>query len=301
MKPTGSLALAEALGGQHHGPETEWAGVATLADATRSDLSFAEGTIPPECKAAIVLSRTIIPNRCCIVVDDPKLAFVHVLEEWFHVEHSGEIHPSATIDPTANVHETATIHAGVVVMGDCEVGAGTTVFPNAVLYPKTVVGQRVRIHAGAVIGSDGFGYHPGPHGPVKIPHLGPVVIEDDVEIGANATIDRGFLTETRIGQGSKLDNLVHVAHNVSMGSHVVIAAQTGISGSVSIGDGVLMGGQVGIVEHTEIGPGARIGAQSGVTRTIPSGETVLGSPAESAMKMKRIYAHMRTLCHTTED
>ena len=121
------------------------------------------------------------------------------------------------------------------------------------------------------------------------------MIEDEVEIGANATIDRGFLSETQIGRGSKLDNLVHVAHNVSMGSHVIIAAQTGISGSVKVGQGVMMGGQVGIVEHTEIGDGAQIGAQSGVTRAIPSGQSVLGSPAEPAMKMKRIFAHLRTL------
>ena len=299
--PSGSVALAALLGGKHHGPETQWTGVATIQDATRSDLSFAEGPIPPDCQAGVVLTRTPISGRCCIVVDDPKLSFIQILTKMFHVEHAGAIHPNATVDPSASVHDTAVVHAGAVIMGDCKVGASTTVFPNVVMYPKTVVGNRVRIHAGAVIGADGFGYHPGPAGPMKIPHVGHVVIEDDVEIGANVTIDRGFLAETRIGRGSKLDNLVHVAHNVSMGRHVVIAAQTGISGSVTIGDGVVMGGQVGIVEHTEIGPGARIGAQSGVTRAVASGDSVLGSPAESAMKMKRIYARMRGLHQSTKD
>ncbi len=295
MKPASSTELAQLLGGEHHGPETQWEGVATLENATSTDLCFAEGSIPPNCKAGVILSGCVIPHRCCIVVNDPKRSFILVLEQLFHVEQFAGIHPSAVVDPTAIVHDTATIHAGVVVMNGCEVGAESTVFPNVVLYPKTQVGKRVRIHAGTVIGADGFGYHPTPEGPVKIPHLGHVVIEDEVEIGANATIDRGFLGETRIGRGSKLDNLVHVAHNVSMGSHVIIAAQTGISGSVKVGQGVMMGGQVGIVEHIEIGAGAQIGAQSGVTRTVASDETVLGSPAESAMKMKRIFAHLRTL------
>ena len=293
MKSSSSVALAHALDGQHHGPDTLWDGVATLQEATATDLAFAEGLIPAGCQAGVVLTSAVIPHRCCIVVDEPKRSFIQVLETMFHVEHPDGIHPHASVDPTAKIHETAVIHAGAVIMKNCEVGRDSTVFPNAVLYPNTVVGNRVRIHAGAVLGADGFGYHPTAEGPKKIPHVGKVVIEDDVEIGANATIDRAFLGETRIGHGSKIDNLVHVAHNVSMGSHVVIAAQTGISGSVTIGDRVLMGGQVGIVEHTHVGKGARIGAQSGVVNRVEAGEAVLGSPALPAMKMKRIYASLR--------
>lgn len=269
--------------------------MASLAEASPTDLAFCEGSIPDDCRAGIIISKQAIYGRCCITVDDPKLAFIRVLEEVFHVEHRVGMHPHATIDPSAFVHATATIHAGVVVMENCSIGAESILYPTVVLYPGTEVGARVKIHAGAVIGADGFGYHPTSSGPVKIPHIGRVVIEDDVEVGANTTIDRAFLGETRIGSGSKIDNLVHVGHNSTLGENVIIAAQTGLSGSVTIGDGVMMGGQSGVIEHVKIGNTARVGAQSGVTRNVADGETVLGTPAEPAMKMKRIYAALRTL------
>ena len=295
MTPKHSIALAEWLGGQHHGPETTWSDVAGIEDATPTSLCFVEGQMPSECAAGILLTHSPIEDRCCIVVDDPKRAFIHVLEAMFHVEHLRGIHPKAEIDPSAFVHATATIHAGVVIMERCSVGAGTVLYPNVVLYPKTEVQERVRIHAGSVIGADGFGYHPSPQGVVKIPHIGRVVIENDVEIGANCTVDRAFLHETRIGAGTKIDNLVHIGHNNRLGKQVIIAAQTGLSGSVTVGDGVVMGGQIGVVEHTNIGDGARIGAQSGVLRNVQENETVLGTPAEPAMKMKRMYAALRNL------
>jgi UDP-3-O-[3-hydroxymyristoyl] glucosamine N-acyltransferase len=168
-------------------------------------------------------------------------------------------------------------------------------FPNVVLYPNTQIGADCRIHAGTVIGADGFSYHPTAEGLRKVPQIGRVVIEDGVEIGANSTIDRAFLDETRIGQGSKIDNQVHIGHNAILGRSVVIAAQTGLAGSVTIGDGALLGGQVGVVEHTHIGKESRVGAQSGVNKDVDDGQTVLGTPAEPAMKMKRIYAALRKL------
>ena len=166
------------------------------------------------------------------------------------------------------------IDAGVVIGQRVRVGRSCHLYPRVVLYPGTELGDRVMVHAGAVLGSDGFGYvrdsATGEY--IKFPQQGRLVIEDDVEIGANTTIDRGALEETRIGRGTKLDNLVHVGHNVFIGRNVVIAAQTGISGSSTIADGAIVGGQVGIADHVEIGPGAILGAQAG----IPSGKRIHG-------------------------
>ena len=290
-----STALAAFLGGEHKGKETTWEQVAVLDDAGPHNLAFDVSGTDTESEAGVLLVKRPLPNRCCIVVGDPKLAFIRVLKEMFHVEHEPPERGSSHIHSSAVIHPSATIHPGSVIMAHAQIGADSVLFPSVVLYPGSVVGARVRIHAGTVIGADGFGYHPTPSGPVKIPHIGRVVIEDDVEIGANCTIDRAFVGETRIGAGAKLDNMVHVGHNCHIGRGSIIAAQTGLSGSVSIGAGALIGGQVGVVEHTIVGAQARIGAQSGVTRDVDAGDAVLGTPAEPAMKMKRIYATLRNL------
>ena len=290
-----SLGLASWLGGQHHGPERHWKSVSSLACAGDEDLTFSEGTPTQECTAAILLCTAPVAGLCCITTDDPKLAFIRVLEKMFHVEQVGRVDAHAVIDPSASVHETAVLAPGVVVMSGCSIGARSMLFPNVVLYPNTQIGADCRIHAGTVIGADGFSYHPTAEGLRKVPQIGRVVIEDGVEIGANSTIDRAFLDETRIGQGSKIDNQVHIGHNAILGRSVVIAAQTGLAGSVTIGDGALLGGQVGVVEHTHIGKESRVGAQSGVNKDVDDGQTVLGTPAEPAMKMKRIYAALRKL------
>ena len=290
-----SRALADWLGGQHHGPERHWKNVSAVASAGAEDLAFAEGAPPDECDAAILLCVAPVAGCTCITFDDPKLAFIRILEEMFHVEQPGKVDDCATVDPSSSVHETATLCPGVVVMSGCSIGARSVLFPNVVLYPNTRVGADCRIHAGAVIGADGFSYHPTPDGLRKVPQIGRVVIEDEVEIGANSTIDRAFLGETRIGHGSKLDNQVHIGHNGSLGRSVIIAAQSGLAGSVTVGDGALLGGQVGVVEHTHIGTNSQIGAQSGVKKDVADGQAVLGTPAEPAMKMKRIYAALRKL------
>ena len=290
-----SLALAEWLSGQHHGPKGRWKTVSSIHTASDESLAFSEGSPPPESSAAVLLCTAPVAGKCCIVVDDPKLAFILVLEELFHVEHNGHVDANATVHPSASVHATATLHPGVVVMSGCSIGARTVLFPNTVLYPNTQVGADCRIHAGTVIGADGFSYHPCPDGLKKVPQVGRVVIEDRVEIGANSTIDRAFLDETRIGHDSKIDNLVHIGHNGTLGHSVIIAAQTGLAGSVTIGDGAILGGQVGVVEHTRIGKTSRSGAQSGVSKDVTDGQAVLGTPAEPAMKMKRIYSALRKL------
>jgi len=293
MRPTDSHALAEVLNASHHGPVTKVFGVATLEDAEAGDVSFGSNTKAKVSRAGVLITTTPIPGRCCLCVADPKYSFILLLNELFPVEHRPGIAESAQIDPSAVVHETATIHPGVVVMRGCKIGANSVLFPKVVLYPNTEVGAWCRIHAGAVIGADGFAFHPTETGLVKVPQLGRVVIEDQVEIGANSTIDRAFLGETRVGKGTKLDNLVHIGHNCQLGEAVIVAAQVGLSGSVRVGDRVMIGGQAGVAEHIQLGEGAQVGAQSGVTKSVSAGVAVLGTPAENAMKMKRIYAQTR--------
>jgi UDP-3-O-[3-hydroxymyristoyl] glucosamine N-acyltransferase len=186
----------------------------------------------------------------------------------------GWVGPGVVIEANAVIGARTRIDAGVVVGAGVRVGCDCHLYPRVVLYSGTELGDRVVVHAGAVLGSDGFGYvrdsTTGEY--TQFPQQGRLIIEDDAEIGANTTIDRGALEETRIGRGTKLDNLVHVGHNVSIGRNVVIAAQTGVSGSSTIGDGAIIGGQVGIADHVEIGPGVILGAQSG----IPSGKRIHG-------------------------
>src|SRR6185503_19608 len=169
----------------------------------------------------------------------------------------------------------------------CEIGEGTCIFPNVTLYARTQVGRNVRIHAGSVIGSDGFGYvlDNGIHR--KVPQIGSVIIGDDVEIGANVTIDRGALGPTTIGKGTKIDNLVQIAHNVTIGEHCLVVAQVGIAGSTKLGNFVILAGQVGLAGHLKIGNKVTIAAQSGVMHDIPDGEKWFGYPAQPDRQTKR--------------
>jgi UDP-3-O-[3-hydroxymyristoyl] glucosamine N-acyltransferase len=244
---------------------------------------------------AVVTTRELagdIASKPLLVVAHPKLAFARAAE-WLTPLHSQQgIHPSAHVDALASLGDGvlvgpnavighaarigaySRIDAGVVIAANVQIGRSCHLYPRVVVYWGTQLGDGVIVHAGAVLGSDGFGYvrdnATGEY--AKFPQQGRLIIEDDVEIGANTTIDRGALEETRIGRGTKLDNLVHVGHNVSIGRNVVIAAQTGVSGSSTIGDGAIVGGQVGIADHVEIGPGAILGAQAG----IPSGKRIHG-------------------------
>jgi UDP-3-O-[3-hydroxymyristoyl] glucosamine N-acyltransferase len=273
----------------------------SLADVTQ--LIFAENESALDdalaSRAAAVLVSQEIANghanevgKPLLVVAQPKLAFASAARVLRPAERRSGVDPAALVAATATLAEDIWVGPGAVIEANASIGARTSIdagvfigagvrigsdchlYPRVVLYSGTELGNHVIVHAGAVLGSDGFGYvrdsATGEY--MQFPQQGRLIIEDDVEIGANTTIDRGALEETRIGRGTKLDNLVHVGHNVSIGRNVVIAAQTGISGSSTIGDGVVVGGQVGIADHVEIGPGAILGAQAG----IPSGKRIYG-------------------------
>jgi UDP-3-O-[3-hydroxymyristoyl] glucosamine N-acyltransferase len=301
------------------------AGVAPLDRAGPGDLSFvASGRYLPyleRSRAAAVLCKPEFADAPGgpaerIVVDDPHQALLAVLPL---------LHPEPAMD--AGVHSTAVIGAGArwedpvaigphavlgrgvrlgrgvwigagCVLGDgVQVGDDTRLYPQVVCYPGTVIGQRVAVHAGARLGSDGFGYVPGEAGAGhrKIPHVGRCVVGDDVEIGANTTVDRGSVDDTVIGNGTKIDNLVQVAHNVRIGARCIIMAQVGISGSCVIEDDCILAGQAGLAGHLTVGRGARVAAQSGVDRSIPAGVTVFGYPARERRESFRTLAAMNRL------
>ena len=237
-------------------------------------------------------------GRTVIRVADPDLAMCHALE-WFHpgpalvppgVHPAAVVHPDARLDdvavgPHAIVERGAKIgsgtqlHAGVYVGAEAEIGRDCTLWPNVVLRERCRLGDRVTIHPNTTIGADGYGYlqRGGKH--IKIPQIGCVVVEDDVEIGANCCVDRARSGETRIRRGTKIDNLVQIAHNCDIGEDCIIIAQCGISGSTRLGAHVVLAGQVGIIDHLEIGAGAVIAAQSGVTSDVPPGKVCRGTPA----------------------
>lgn len=280
--PWQTPAIAQLVGGRHEGPPVEIDGVAPLSTLGAAELGYLEKGAAPA--LGVVFAKAALPDRTTIVVDDPLAAMVVLLRAAVP-DHKFE--GPARIE--GDVHPSAVIAAGV------EIGAGTIVYPNVVVYPGVRIGRNCRIHAGSVIGADGFRFHAGGGGLLKVPQVAGVQIGDSVEIGALCTIDRGFLEDTMIGGGCKLDNMVHVGHNCRLGRYVVVAAQTGISGSVTIGDGAILGGQVGVVDHVEIGAGARIGAGSGVHSDVPAGETWLGSPARNIRETRRIWASWKYL------
>ncbi len=203
-----------------------------------------------------------------------------------------DIGPCAVVGDLASIGEGSVIHAGTVIGEGCSIGMGCILHPRVVLYPGVTLGDRVVLHAGVVIGSDGFGYVFDGRQQVKFPQAGAVVIENDVEIGANTTVDRGSLGITRISEGAKIDNLVQVAHNVEIGRAVVIAAQTGISGSSVIEDFAIIGGQVGFGDHTRVQSGAVIGSKAGILpgKIVRGGEVYWGVPIRPLREYKRLNA-----------
>ncbi|WP_158633356.1 UDP-3-O-(3-hydroxymyristoyl)glucosamine N-acyltransferase [Tautonia sociabilis] len=250
------------------------------------------------------------PTMTFIVVDDPRAAFMllHARLRGAAAERWVGIHPTAVVSPKARLGERVAIHAFAVVADDAELGDGCTVGPhctigprsrlgrdvtlhtNVSIYEDVTIGDRCVLHAGAVIGADGFGYRfeGGRH--VKVPQSGGVIIEEDVEIGANSCIDRGTFGPTRIGAGTKIDNLVQVGHNVRIGKHNILCAGVGIGGSAVSGDYVIMGGQVGVADHRTIGDGARLSAQSGINRDVEAGSTVFGTPAVPLRQQMQMHS-----------
>lgn len=213
------------------------------------------------------------------------------------VEEGALIEPGAVVGPEAYVGAGTVIAAGAVIGYRVTIGRDAYVGPNASV-THALVGDRVVIHACASIGTDGFGFAMGPQGHLKIPQIGRVIIQDDVEIGAGSTIDRGALSDTVIGEGTKIDNLVQIGHNVQIGRHCVLAGQVGISGSAVLEDFVVMGGQTGVTGHIRIGAGAQIAAMSGVSHSIPAGERWGGVPAKPMAQWSRELAVVKALGET---
>src|SRR6202167_1697004 len=225
---------------------------------------------------------------------------------------SNGISPGASVHPDARLEPEVIVDPGAVIGPKAEIGSGSVIGPNVVIAPNVkigrgcaigpgvrianaLIGNRVIIHSGAAIGQDGFGFVVGSLGHTKVPQIGRVIIQDDVEIGANTTIDRGATRDTVIGEGTTIENLVQIAHNVSIGRHCLIAGQVGISGSAVLGDFVMLGGKVGIADHVTIGTGAQLGAQSGVMHDVPPGERWLGSPAQPVRDFMKGVSVVRRL------
>jgi UDP-3-O-[3-hydroxymyristoyl] glucosamine N-acyltransferase len=224
---------------------------------------------------------------------EPVIGLARLLDI-FHpeTEQRGEVHPAAVVDPEADVHATAWIGPGAVVEGGARIGEGCWIGPNAVICGGVEIGRFVRIGPGAVIGYEGFGFVPAADGPVKVRQIGRVVIDDFVEIGACACVDRATLGTTRIGEGTKLDNLVQIGHNARVGKHVLIAGQAGLAGSTVVGDDAMIGGQVGVADHLRIGARAKVAAKSGVASDVPADGVYGGLPAGPHRRWLRAMARL---------
>jgi len=303
-------------------------GIAALDRATPNDLTFLDNfryggqaavTSAGACLVTERLTGHVAGGVSLLCVPAPYPAFVQVARELF----PDSLRPSSLFEttgtaPGAVVHETArlesgvTIDPGAVIGPRAEIGTGTVVSAGAVIGPgvrlgrhcsigpnvsvnHTLIGDRVIIHPGCRIGQDGFGFVMGANGHTKVPQLARVIIQDDVEVGANTTIDRGGLRDTVIGEGSKIDNLVQIGHNVTIGRHCIVISQCGLSGGVVLEDHVTLAGQVGVANHMVIGEGAMVGAQSGVNSNIPAGERWLGYPAIPSREFYRGVMALRRL------
>jgi len=315
--------VAQHVGAQLEGDsEANLTGVASPESAGTQDLIYITSLrhLEPATRSAarcvIAPPGLLLSGKTVLRAANPKLAFARAAA-WLVLSPpvAQGIHPTALITPTARLANGVAVGPYAVVEGDVQIGAGSEIgafcflgssaklgencrlYPRVTLYSGARLGNGVIVHAGAVIGSDGFGYVHGQGKLWKFPQVGTVEIADDVEIGANTTIDRGALDATRIGAGVKIDNLVQVAHNVTIGEHTVIAAQTGISGSTVVGKNVLLGGQVGIADRCHVGDGAMVGAQAGIPtgKTIRAGQTVWGTPARPLNRFKEQYGWLGRL------
>ena len=296
--------------------------VASLERAGPDDLTFAEGARglakagASRAGCILVPEGVSLPQLTTVAVPRPKLSFIRIADVLRPKPATTPgIHPSTVVDPQANLAEDVCAGPQVVIERGVTVGPGTRLgagvflgegvalgsqcllYPKVTVYPGARIGNRVVLHAGVVVGSDGFGYVFAEGRQHKFPQLGGVIIEDDVEIGSNSTIDRGSLGATVIGTGTKIDNLVQVAHNVRIGRHCLIAAQTGISGSVEIGDYVVLGGQVGVADNVRIEDNVTVGAQAGIPsgKALRKGMTYWGTPARPLPEFKKMYAHLSHL------
>jgi UDP-3-O-[3-hydroxymyristoyl] glucosamine N-acyltransferase len=297
--------LAELIGGRISGnPDIEITGASAIKDAGEGDITFLAdkkylNDVLSSRAAAVIAKGEITGSSASLVIaGNPYLAFAKALEVLYRKPRTtsgvsdkamicdnvsfGEgvtVYPGVYISSGAEIGSRVTLYPGVYVGDGSSIGDDTLIYPNVVIRDNVRVGRNVIIHAGSVIGADGFGYifENGSH--YKIPQVGGVIIEDDVEIGANVTVDRATTGKTVIGSGTKIDNLVQIAHNVRIGKNCIIVAQVGIGGSSEIGNGAVLAGQVGVKDHVKIGNGVMIGAQSGIVNDIPDGQVYSGMPA----------------------
>lgn len=327
MKLT-ATEIAAQIGARLEGdPHVTLSGIASPEAAGAEDLvyldsaKFLERVENSRARCVVTSEQNRVAGKTMLLVANPKLGFAKAASLLAPAAAIAvNIHPTAVIDATAVLGDHVAVGPYAVIEAGASIGEGTQVGPHCViganaslgahcrlharvtLYPGARLGNRVTLHAGAVVGSDGFGYVFGDGRFWPFPQIGTVALDDDVEVGANSTIDRGSLAQTRIAKGTKLDNLVHVAHNVQIGEHTVVAAQTGISGSSTLGKNVLVGGQVGIADNCEIQDGVVLGAQAGIPsgKTIRRGQVVWGTPARPLEKFKQQYAWFARLPELAE-
>lgn len=297
--------LAHLVGGELRGDaRVPISGVAPLEDADSSQISFVANPRYSRLAKTSRAGALIVPpdleelEKPCIVTRNPYLAFARILALFTERPRAAAgvssraylapdvrlgsevaIYPQVYVGEGASLGDRVVLYPGVYVGDGVQIGEDCIIYPGASILDSCLIGRRVIIHSGAVVGSDGFGFAQDGSRHVKIPQAGIVQIDDDVEIGANCTIDRATMGKTWIQRGVKIDNLVQVAHNVVVGEDSIIIAQVGISGSARIGKNVILAGQVGVAGHLEIGEGVQVGAQSGIAKSIPAGQTVSGSPA----------------------
>lgn len=309
-----ALSVNGTVAGAEH---AEISGAATIARSQPGDITFAQSQqhydeFLKSSATAVVVSDDIklADGQNAIIVTNPLDAFTAIVAQYRPpIQRTPVgISPQAIVSESAKVADGACIHAGAVIMDGAKIGSGTVIYPNAtvmencevgtnckifpscVLYDNTIVGDRVILHAGVVLGAFGFGYHSSSEGHQLSAQLGNVVIEDDVELGANTTIDRGTFDSTTIGEGTKMDNQVMVGHNCKIGKHNLLCSQVGVAGSCSTGNFVVMGGQVGMRDHIHIGDNVSIGAKSGLMQDVESNQNIQGIPGRPARQSMQIMA-----------
>jgi UDP-3-O-[3-hydroxymyristoyl] glucosamine N-acyltransferase len=328
--PFSLRAIAEATGAELAAgadPEIQIADVRPLDGAGLGDLSFIdnpkylpvlETTAASACIVAPKFTRRLPESTAGLVMPDPYRGFAKAISLFYpgssrsRTVGAADANAGSLVHPSARLEPDAIVEPGAVIGPEAQIGRGTTIAAGAVIGyrvhigrdcyigPNTsithaLIGNRVNLHAGVAIGQDGFGFAMGKEGHLKVPQIGRVVIQDDVEIGANSTVDRGTLIDTIIGEGTKIDNLVQIGHNVIVGRHCIIVSQTGVSGSSELGDFVALGGQVGLVGHLKIGAGAQIAASSNVRGDVPPGARWGGTPAKPVRLWFRELTVLRQL------
>jgi len=317
--------IAKKINGRVKGdPSVVISGVAGLEEAKEGDISFLANPKYLSClfttkATAIIIGQkngAVPEEKNYLVVENPYLTFLRTVELFHPAERTFTpgVHPLSAVDPSVTLGERVYIGPFVVVGADAsigddvvlqarsyvgansKIGQGTRLMPGAIVLDNVTVGKRCLLQSGCVLGGDGFGFVCDKKGQQrKIPQVSGLVIGDDVEVGANTTIDRGTLAPTRIGNGVKFDNLVHIAHNVEIGDNTLVVAQVGVSGSTKIGSSVILAGQAGLGGHITVGDGAKIGAQAGVTKSVPAGVEASGYPARPHIEALRVQASLSRL------